>query len=300
MATNPYGEAYVWDGYRYQTPEQLAAMNTRHLATGCTNDAAWRKILAAEFEKVIALGADGVLFDEAQHKHSADYNLCFNPDHGHRVPATIWSGDMKLANMYREMIRNSVGEKNFLFSGEDPEDVISGAYSLTYFRIGSGHIPEERYVFPYRPMMMAVPGFDDREIINHALMYRYILSYEPFNFKGDLHDFPLTMAYGGKMDALRKKYREYLWDAEFRDTLGASVETAGVRHQDYTVFRRSDGRRAVVVVNDKADQPMTATIVLDAPAGRALTCASPEQPDAVPCTNKVSVPARSAVVVMEH
>jgi hypothetical protein len=300
MATNPYGDIYTWAGYRYQTPEQLSAMNTRNFATGCTNDAAWRAILAGEFQKVIDLGASGVLFDEAQHKHTSDYNLCFNPNHGHHVPATIWSGDITLANMYRSMIKDSVGETNFLFSGEDPEDVISSAYSLSYFRIWPNHTPEERYVFPFRPLMIAVTGFDDREMINRALMYRYILSYEPFNFKGNIQDFPLTLAYGEKVDALRKRYRDYLWDAEFRDTLGANVQVADRAYRDYSVFVKKDGRHAVVVTNDKTNGSIQANVAFDSPIGHSLTCASPEQPDPVPCGRTVTVPPSSAVVLMEH
>ena len=299
MATDPYGDIYNWQGYRYQTPEQLADINPRNFATGCTNDAAWRKILGQEFQKVIDLGAQGVLFDEAQHKHTSDYNLCFNPNHGHHVPATIWSGDIALAGMYRAMIRDSVGERNFLFSGEDPEDVISGAYSLSYFRIGPGHIPEERYVFPFRPLMIAVTGFDDRETINRALMYRYIPSYEPFNFKGDIRDFPLTLAYGEKLDALRRHYRDYLWDAEFRDTLGAHVEVGGARYRDYSVFVRKDGRRAVVVANDDGANSLKATVMLDEPAAHSFVCASPEQPDAIACGSAVTVSPRSVIVLME-
>ena len=49
MATDPYGDIYTWAGYRYQTPEQFAGINPRNLATACSNDAAWRKILAGEF-----------------------------------------------------------------------------------------------------------------------------------------------------------------------------------------------------------------------------------------------------------
>jgi hypothetical protein len=300
MATDPYGDIYTWAGYRYQTPEQLAGINPRNLATGCPSDAAWREILAHEFQKVIHLGANGVLFDEAQHRHTSDYNLCFNPDHGHHVPATIWSGDVVLANMYREMIRNSVGEKDFLFSGEEPEDVLQEAYSLSYLRINPGHIPEERYVFPFRPMMIAVTGFDDREMINRALMDRYIMSYEPFNFKGNLSDFPLTVAYGEKVDALRRRYRDYLWDAEFRDTLGARVQVAGAPYKDYSVFLRKDGRRAVVVVNDRASGSIDAMVSLDKSAGNVFRCATPESPDAAECPAKLSVPPRSAVVLMER
>lgn len=300
MATDPYGDIYSWAGYRYQTPEQLGGINPRNLATACSNDAAWRKILAGEFQKVIDLGANGVLFDEAQHRHSSDYNLCFNPNHGHHVPATIWSGDIKLAKMYRSMIRDSVGEKNFLFSGEEPEDVLEEAYSLSYLRITPGHIPEERYAFPFRPMMIAVTGFDDREMINEALMYRYILSYEPFNFKGDIRDFPLTVAYGEKVDALRRRYRDYLWDAEFRDTLGAKVWVGNALYRDYSVYARKDGRRGMVIVNDNPDQAIRATVSLDRPAGHAFTCANPENPEATACGPSVTVPPRSAMVLMEQ
>jgi Domain of unknown function (DUF6259) len=300
MATGPYGDIWSWPGYRYQTPEQLAGINPRNLATGCPNDAEWRKILAQEFQKVIDLGANGTLFDEAQHRHTSDYNLCFNPNHGHHVPATIWSGDIKLADMYREMVRNSVGETNFLFSGEEPEDVLEAAYSLSYLRINPGHIPEERYAFPFRPMMIAVTGFNDREMINRALMDRYIISYEPFNFKGNVEDFPLTVEYGEKVDALRREYRDYLWDAEFRDTLGASVEAGGAKYKDYSVFVKKNGLRAVVITNDKADESIRATATLDSAGSPGLACASPEKPDAVPCNATVTVQPRSAIVIMEQ
>lgn len=300
MARDPYGDIYSWGGYRYQTPEQLGGINTRPFATACPNDAEWRRVLAQEFEKVINLGGSGVLFDEAQHKHSSDYNLCFAPNHGHHVPATIWSGDILLGRMYRKMIRDSVGEGNFLFSGEDPEDVIAEFYSLSYFRISPGHIPEERYAFPFRPLMIAVTGVDDRNMINRALMYRYIISYEPFNFKGDIGDFPLTVTYGNKVDGLRKRYKDYLWDAEFRDTLEAKVTVAGKPYSDYSVFLRKDGRRAVVVANTKESMPITATVAFDHSVGRPLICASPEKPDGVSCAASVRVPARSVMVLMER
>lgn len=300
MATDPYGEVYKWAGFRYQTPEQLAGINPRNLAAGCTNYAEWRKILAGEFEKVIALAPDGVLFDEAQGGKDAGFSECFNPNHGHHVPATIWSGDIVLSRMYRGIVRNSVGETNFLFSGEDPEDVIAGAYTLTYFRITKGHVPNQRYAFPFRPIMIAVTGFNDREMINRALMYRYILSYEPFNFKGNIGDFPLTMAYGQLVDGLRKRYKDYLWDAEFRDTLEAAVSVDAKRWPDYSVFKKNDGRRAVVIINPNPQKPIEATIAFEQPGGRRVKCASPEKPVGASCGASVNVPPRSAVVVMEQ
>jgi hypothetical protein len=46
------------------------------------------------------------------------------------------------------------------------------------------------------------------------------ISMSRFKFKGDLKDVSLPLEYGKQVDALRKKYREYLWDGEFRNTLG--------------------------------------------------------------------------------
>ena len=102
------------------------------------------RFLAGEFQKVIDLGASGVLFDEAQHQHSSDYNLCFNPNHGHHVPATIWSGDIALANMYRRNDSRFSGreELSLLRRGARGRD-FAAAYSLSYLRINPGHTPED-------------------------------------------------------------------------------------------------------------------------------------------------------------
>ena len=60
-------------------------------------------------------------------------------------------------------------------------------------------------------------------MVNQALRYRYLLSHEPFNFKGRLEDAPRTLAYAGRMVALQRELRAQLWDAECRDTVGALV-----------------------------------------------------------------------------
>jgi hypothetical protein len=148
-------------------------------------------------------------------------------------------------------------------------------------------------------MMIAITGFDDREMVNTALMYRYIMSYEPFNFKGNINDFPSTIAYGKQMDALRKRYKDYLWDAEFRDTLEANVTLAGKSYSDYSVFRRKDGRYAAVITNSKSTDSITATLSFDRRTDDRLKFASPERPESYSCTSTVSIPPRSVVVLME-
>ena len=84
--------------------------------------------------------------------------------------------------------------------------------------------------------MIAVTGFDDREMINRALLYRYIISYEPYNFKGDLDDFPLTIEYGKKVDAFRRFIPTTFGKEIFRDTIGAKVVFAPGAPISYSVF----------------------------------------------------------------
>jgi Domain of unknown function (DUF6259) len=298
MAVDPYGITYIYHGYMYQTPEQLADINTRRLAVACLNDAYWLKLSAREFQKSIDLGASGILYDEVQHHGGADF--CFSATHGHRVPTTLWSGDEKLGSMFRNILRGSIGEDRFLMSGEAAYDLETRNYSLAYFRITPGHIPVARYNDPYLPMMIAVTGFDDREMINQALRYRYILSYEPFNFKGNLSDFPLTLAYGKKVDALREQYHEYLWDAEFRDDQGATVTNGKSPYTDFSVFRRSTGKRAIVLVNNAA-RPIQARVEITDVKGARFDRVSPEDPSRLPADlASVSVPARSAVILIER
>jgi hypothetical protein len=109
--------------------------------------------------------------------------------------------------------------------------------------------------------------------------------------------FPLTLEYGKKVDALRRKYKAWIWDAEFRDNLGASVTADGaVRH---TVYHKADGKRAVMIANLEQDRPIMAKLEL--PNAGAIVTATPEEPDAITASaGSLSIPARSVIVVMEQ
>ena len=296
VAVDPFGIAYQFAGYQYQTPTQLANLNTRRFAPACMLDPAWLDLSLREFQKSLDLGASGILFDEVAWHGGTSY--CFSKEHGHHVPAYIFGGDALLGQRLRDRVRATVGERKFLLSGEEVTDIEQLYYSLAYFRIGSGHIPVVRYTDPYLPMVVAVAGFDDRETINHALMDRYLLSYEPFNFKGDLNDMPLSVAYGTKADTLRRRYHEFLWDAEFHDTQDASVTSPSGVKVEYATFRTSKGGHAIVIVNDDATKPLKVQVVVGSP-GAPLTYATPEDQERRPLTNLLTLPPRSAAVVFQ-
>lgn len=294
-ALDPYGDYYQYGGYSYTTPTQLSSINTHRFAVMCMNSSRWREVCLREFQKSIDLGAAGILYDEVQHHGGAYY--CFAADHGHHVPAYIYAGDALLGAEFRKAAAKS--GRDFLFAGEDPYDLELRHYSLSYFRIRPDHVPLHRYIDPFAPMMVAVNGFDDREMINACLLFRYIMSYEPYHFfNGRLDDFPLTIEYGRKVDGLRTRYKGYLWNAEFRDTVGAKVTVDGKDYTAYSVFGRpGTARQAVVVVNRGMDDPLTARVELAGNHGK-LVMVTPEHPDPQPYDGSVTIPPRSAVVLL--
>jgi len=290
-ALDPFGNKYESGGYAYTTPTQLAGINQRRRAIMDVCSQAYRDIATHEFEKTLALGASGWLFDEVMQHNGVLYN--FSPDHGYTAPGYLFNGDIPLVKQFRAAADKV--NPDFLFSGEGPGDWLMPYYPLGYYRIGTGTRHALRYIDSQAPLMAAVRGFDARDEINLCLLYRYIISYEPYNFKGHVTDFPLTLAYGKKVDALRRKYRKFLWDAEFRDTLDAAVVADGIFR--YSVFRAADGKRGVVIMNLEERKPITTK--LDLPNAGALVVATPEQQEAQSTSAAVNIPPRSAAVIME-
>jgi hypothetical protein len=144
-------------------------------------------------------------------------------------------------------------------------------------------------------------------MVNQCLLYRYIISYEPYNFKGMPEDFPLTLAYGKQMDALRTELREYFWDGEFRDTVGATVlarsgdrpEQEAGPHHPYAVFiSRTSGKAGVVVANYDERQPVTTQVSLH--SGQALgRYRLVDDPTWRSTADGIALPPTSAAVVVE-
>jgi Domain of unknown function (DUF6259) len=220
---DPGGKKYEHGGFAYMTPTQLAGIGVHRRDVMDVLDPAYRDIATKEFKKILALGPAGWLWDEVCHHAGVEYN--FAPGHGYTPPGYVYGGDMPLDRQL--WAAANLVNSNFLFAGEAPGDWLMQYFPCSYFRIQADSVPVCRYIDPRAPLMVAVTGFDDREMLNLILMDRYIISYEPYNFKGHLTDFPLTLAYGKKIDALRRKYKDYLWDATFRDTLGATVTANG-------------------------------------------------------------------------
>ena len=257
---DPYGDPYVYGGYRYQTVAQLWDVNTRRLVPMCFAAEDYLDVCVDETRKVIDSGADGMLFDECLHHMPAI--LCFDESHGHRRAEPVYRHDNELVRRFRAMEGLPDG---FLFAGEACYDEQFEQYECSYFRTDDrDHTPFTRYLFPDVQLMTALTGFDDRNMVDQCLLYRYVISYEPYFFKGSLDDTPMTVAYGNRMDALRLEWREWFWDGTFRDTVGVTAVDA----KDGTPVRCSrfesavDRSSAVAVMNDHPSNEVVVNITV--------------------------------------
>ena len=106
-------------------------------------------------------------------------------------------------------------------------------------------------------------------MINQCLLNRYVISYEPYNFKGMLSDYPLTVAYGGRMDQLRTDLREYFWDGEFCEKQGGMVTLENGEVVDsYAVYNATNGKQGMIICN-YTDKPVV--VVPQLTSGQKLT-----------------------------
>jgi len=295
--TDPYGDYYTTGGYQYQTPAQLFDLATKRLVPMCMLAEEYLKICETEFRKILNLGADGFLFDECLwHGPSA---LCFNPNHGHRPGASCYANDNHLIERLHKI--SDPVDPDFCFAGEALYDWEYAAYHVSYLRSQNpNHIPHYRYLRPDGAIMTALTGFDDREMIAQCLLYKYIISYEPFNFKGRPEDYPLTLEYGKKMDALRTELRCWFWDGEFRDTLGATVTNAeGKAHHPFAVYLPKDGGApGLAIANYDLKKPVELKVNINGQDLSKYRYRLIDDATWKSAADGITIPARSAVVVV--
>ena len=301
---DPYGDYYMHPGYRYQTVTQLLDINTKRLVPMCFGSAEWVDVCRQEFQKVLDAGADGMLYDECFHHVPAV--ACFDSNHGHRYGAPVYAHDVDFVGWLRA--QSDPVRPDFLYAGEACTDWQLSEYHLSYHRSEAlDHLPLMRFLRPDALIMTAVTGFDDRDMVNQCLLYRYVMSYEPYNFKGRLTDVPLTVAYGRQMDSLRLELRDWLWDGEFQDTIGATViDRASSRpHAPYSVFKSASGTSLAVVVANYSVKDEVVVDVRTADGGDAAgdggiagSYRLVEGTGWLSAADGVRVPPRSAAVVL--
>lgn len=294
LAWHNGGDTCIHPGYNYNTYTQLSGISTRRFGIFCMIDDSLRTALCNEFQKCLDLGAAGMVYDENQ--HHAGTILCFNPNHGHKIPGFVYKGADLLGHDFQEMCKKT--NPDFLMTGEGCYDQQSKYYT-TYTRADYNHVPVLRYIDSEMPIACAIIDHYDLDNINMCLATRYAISYEVRNFKGHLEEFPRVMKYGRKVDQLRKKYADYLWDAEFLDTKGAKISGGG-NDLRYTVFQSNkNGKKAVVIYNVSHTDEHTVSVEL-ATGHNSLAVVTPEKNSPTNYSGCATIKPHSVLVILEQ
>lgn len=295
-----YGNYVHFGGYSYRTMLQFIDGGSRRTGAGlCHLSEGYRELALREFKKIAGLGSSGILYDELANPML----LCFDMEHGHRWGESHFKGSLLLAE---EFYNYAVSvNRDFLLTGEGPNDHISQYYPVNYIRSGDGsgekiHTAAWKYMNPRMKLATCLVGWDDREMVNQCMVNGYIINYEPYNFKGRLSDIPDTVAYGLKALALRKKLWNYLWNGVFTDTVGANVvsEDKEVEYLWSVFENEGNGKKAVVVANQSDGKTLKARVALESGCND-FTVYSIENDRTAKSDGEVIIPARSLVVLVE-
>ncbi len=286
-------ELYGFSGYQTITGSGTAG------AYMCYLSEYFRKIVLKQLENMIELGVSGIQYDQLMPGGN-----CFDTTHNHRWGESICKGAVILAEDFYDTVQKL--NKNFLLSGEGPSDQVSQYYPLNYIRTSDyyywvqKHVPVWKYINPDMKFATCIIGWDDREMINQCMMYGYIITYEPYHFKGKLSDFPLTVEYGQKAQELRKRLWDYIWLGKFLDTKGADVkfQNADVNGY-YSVFENiKNGRKAIIIANDDKIKPLIVEVALQGKKA-GFDIYNMDNKDVSTYKNNCIVPPRSLIVLVE-
>lgn len=244
VALDVNGQPYAQPGPVYHSARKRYGISTPWYVPICWGVERVRAHIADEIAGLADLGADGVLADESLY-HGRSL-LCFAEGHGHEVGASSFTWDSVLL----DDVRRRLGDRadDFVIAAEGAYDAQFEHYDVSYFRSASPrHLPVGRMLRAGAPIVTALTGFDDRSMVDQALLFGYGLSFEPFNFKGRPADMPDTVRYGVEVDALRRRLADWLWVGELIDAGDAAVDLP-----DDVVTSRwhsADGTVATVLVN---------------------------------------------------
>ena len=89
-----------------------------------------------------------------------------------------------------------------------------------------------------------------------------------------------------------------MWNVVYNSTFGAEVAGEDILYS--VLNRKSNGKRAVVVLNKNTEQARKAAIDLGNVPRERLMLVSPEHPDPVPFENEVTIEPQGAVVIIER
>ena len=232
--------------------------------------------------------ADGIIIND--NNNSGATFFCFSTEHGHAVPEFLQTGTYNLDKDFTGEIKKAKPDIAVLGQGFlDTQTTYYDGYK------SDSRSDKNRYVNTNTPVITAINERQAREDMNFCLKNRCNICYN-FSFIGrELKNYPLIIKYGQEIEALRRKYLDFIWDGEYQDILGASVNGENI---SYAVYKNKDGRKAVIIINKDKDNVSKVSVSIDG-SNKPLVIVSPENLKEMTYNGSVSIDPLSTIVIME-
>ena len=258
----------------------------------------YRKLIAEQFRRLAAIGADGVHIDKLAWSHHVQ--LDFNPRLTDPPDIAIWKGIMEFLHEVTEDCRSV--NPGFTISHEGAWDEV-----LAYSNVGwAWNSTWERdyeaifkFVFPEWLPALAVTQPGDFNVVNSAVRYGFQMLIGPGNYTAGMAFPPMQplARYVGEVNAIRSELAGMLLRGRFEDQRGAAViHGPDVR---FSTHSGEDGDFACVIVN--YGRRSESVLVERAGAG-AVSVHAPFQAACLvePPTELVVAPERFVIVTAER
>lgn len=237
----------------------LRVFGNKTFATACPACPEWTAKLKELVDRAIALGADGVFFDQLGYFSQS----CWDASHPHKVPCM---DVMHYKNkMMRELSAYVKAKKPDMSFGIEWVSDCTSQYADYVHACGMGFhyvgkeksgrpalnsVPVYRYMFPELPLSDRHIRDDlSREnverLVNTALMWGLFSDVEIYRCRATIDETPYYKSYLAKADRLRDEYRALIRNGMFRDTDLASISDDRLY---YTTFE-NDSQIGVFVSN---------------------------------------------------
>ena len=251
----PFVERYPFGG----DGTSMRAFCSKTFAIACPTQREWIDEMKKKIDRVAAMGADGVFFDQL-----GFVEICWDETHGHSVPSMELMAD-KVA-MIKEL-RDYAKSKNpnMSFGIEVTSDAtfqhVDFVHSVWVYTeneyTDSDGVPRTmfspvvKYAFPELRS-------SDREIrddldaprrVNLAVLRGWQSDVEIYRCRATIDDAPNYKAHLAKVNNLREKYKDLLLNGVFRDT---DLAKASTKHVLYSVFTSGD-KLALVAAQDHVE-----------------------------------------------
>ncbi len=258
-----YVDKYAWPIQGTISPQKIFAI-------ACPSTEEWPKQLNRQADMVMALGADGLLFDQMGGDHPY---LCFDKSHLHKKPAMAFAGKIKLLKDLQGRVKAK--DRDFAVMVELVCDCFTQYADMVHshndsFVVQGNMLPlPELYRYTFPEHIITSRDAQKKETINHSfvlgLRQEYWRMAEPFEhvdrrFENDpeqlrVKDYRGKMlgakTYLEKIFRLKKKYPALLISGVFRDTDGIKILNKDVEAK---LFLAKDRKQKAVILWNRSEK----------------------------------------------